>query len=75
MEEHTIGWAIKQMHNGSKVTRSGWNGPGQYLQLQVPDENSKMTKPYVYITTAQGDRIPWLASQTDLLGTDWDVVE
>lgn len=73
MNEHTIGWAIKQMQNGDKVQRIGWNGPGQYLQLQVPDEHSKMTKPYVYITSVQGDRIPWLASQTDLLATDWQV--
>jgi hypothetical protein len=70
-----IGWAIKQMHNGSKVARSGWNGKGQYLQLQVPDANSKMTLPYIYITTVQGDRVPWLASQTDILATDWSVVE
>ena len=74
MNENTIGWAIKQMQNGSKVTRAGWNGPNQHLELQVPDANSKMTKPYVFITTAAGDRIPWLASQTDLLATDWAVV-
>lgn len=73
MDEHTIGWAIKQMQNGDKVQRIDWNGPGQYLQLQVPDANSKMTKPYVYITTVRGDRVPWLASQTDLLATDWQV--
>jgi hypothetical protein len=68
---NTIGWAIKQMWDGNKVTRRGWNGPGQYLELQVPDEHSKMTLPYIYITTVQGDRVPWLASQTDILASDW----
>lgn len=69
-----IGWAIKQMHNGSKVTRAGWNGKNQWLELQVPDEHSKMTLPYVFITTVQGDRVPWLCSQTDLLARDWMLV-
>ena len=69
-----IGWAVKQMHNGLSVTRAGWNGPGQHLEMQVPDEHSKMTLPYIYITTVQGDLVPWLASQTDILAVDWEVV-
>ena len=75
MNEQGIGWAVKQMQNGAAVQREGWNGPGQFLRLQVPDEHSKMTLPYVYIVTVQGDLVPWLASQTDLLATDWRVVE
>lgn len=71
MEETGIGWAVQKMRNGARVARTGWNGPGQHLQLQVPDLNSKMSLPYVYITTVQGQRVPWLASQTDLLATDW----
>lgn len=74
MEEHGIGWAIKQMHNGARVTRTGWNGPGQSLELQTPDDHSKMTLPYIFINTVQGDRVPWLASQTDSLATDWEAV-
>lgn len=70
----TIGWAVKQLHNGARVARSGWNGKNMYLELQVPDVNSKMTLPYVYMRTAQGDLVPWLCSQTDLLATDWEQV-
>lgn len=29
----TFGWAIKQLQNGSKVQRAGWNGKGMYLWL------------------------------------------
>jgi hypothetical protein len=68
----TIGWAVKQMHNGDKVRRAGWNGKGMWLELQTPDAHSKMTLPYVYMSTAQGDLVPWLCSQTDLLATDWE---
>ena len=46
-----------------------------YLKLQIPDKNSKMTLPYIYMFTAQGDNVPWLASQTDMLTTDWGVAQ
>lgn len=69
--ENGIGWAIKQLWEGRRVCRQGWNGPGQSLELQVPDANSKMTLPYILINTVAGDRVPWFASQTDILATDW----
>lgn len=69
-----FGHALAALKAGQSVTRDGWNGKGQRLTLQVPDAHSKMTLPYIYITTVQGDRVPWLASQTDLLAEDWGVV-
>lgn len=63
-----------------KFARKGWNGKGIYIQLQVPDEHSKMTMPYIYMVTenlksdnpdAPRGRVPWLASQTDMLALDW----
>lgn len=69
-----IGQAVKEMRNGNKIQRTGWNGKGMYLMLQVPDEHSKMTLPYVYMYTADGNLVPWLCSQTDLLAVDWQVV-
>lgn len=53
------------------VSRVGWNGQGQYLELQRPDLNSKMTRPYIFIHTVDGGRVPWIASQSDLLSDDW----
>jgi hypothetical protein len=74
-EKNCIGWAVKQLWDKQKVRRQGWNGKGMYLMLQVPDANSKMTLPYVYMFTATKDLVPWLCSQTDLLATDWETVE
>jgi hypothetical protein len=71
MEIRSFGWALEMLEEGHRVSRRNWNGPGQYLELQVPDEHSKMTLPYIFITTVQGDRVPWLASQTDMLSKDW----
>ena len=74
VETFDFGEALKELKAGHKVTRGGWNGPGQYLELQVPDENSKMTLPYIYISTVKGDLVPWLPSQTDMLADDWELV-
>lgn len=71
--EFNFGTAVAAMQAGHHVTRTGWNGPGQFLALQLPDKKSKMTKPYIYITTVQGDLVPWLASQSDMLANDWRV--
>lgn len=70
----TIGEAVFMLQSGKRVARSGWNGKGMYLELQIPDANSKMTLPYVYMFTAQRDLVPWLCSQTDLLASDWEIV-
>lgn len=69
-----MGGALDALRAGKRISRSGWNGRNQYLELQVPDDHSKMTLPYVYIRTVQGDLVPWLCSQTDLLATDWVIV-
>ena len=66
--------ALALLKGGQCVSRLNWNGPGQWLHLQVPDWDSKMTLPYIYINTVSGDKVPWLASQTDLLSNDWYVV-
>ncbi len=79
--------ALDQLKEGKSVSRSGWNGKGIFITMQVPDAHSKMTRPYVYITIPAGtseqfgqegtvdQRIPWLCSQTDLLADDWFEVE
>lgn len=69
-----FGDAIEQLKLGHRVTREGWNGKDMYLELQVPDANSKMTLPYIFMFTAQCDLVPWLASQTDILSSDWSVL-
>jgi hypothetical protein len=79
-----FGQALEELKAGKKVSRKGWNGKGMWLCLQTPDEHSKMTLPYIYIeypvnpehhVYPNGSRCPWLASQTDMLAEDWEVVE
>ena len=71
---------LEALKSRMKVARQGWNGKGLWLELQVPDAHSKMTLPYIYINypndaiNTPGARVPWLASQTDLLAEDWVLV-
>lgn len=78
-----FGNALRAIKDGYAVRRKGWNGKGIFIELQEPDEHSKMTHPYIYIDTtglqsdnifAPRDRVPWLASQTDMLADDWELV-
>ena len=76
----TFSEALDIIKQGHKIARQGWNGKGLWLELQTPDAHSKMTLPYIYINypedakTTPGARVPWLASQTDLLAEDWGIV-
>ena len=46
-----FGEALEHLRLGGKVARSGWNGKGMWLALQVPTKTSKMTLPYIYMKT------------------------
>ena len=70
-----FGSALNCLKRGQAVARQGWNGKNMYLKLQTPDAKSKMTLPYIYMYTAQGDLVPWLASQSDMLSADWEIVD
>lgn len=67
--------ALVRLKNREAVYRTGWNGKGMWIHLQQPDEGSKMSLPYVYMQTADGELVPWVASQTDLMAEDWEVFE
>lgn len=67
----SFGKALKILKEGGTVTRPGWNGKRMWLKLQKPDEFSKMNLPFIYMSTAQQQLVPWIASQTDILAEDW----
>lgn len=86
--EHLVSFesALGAVRIGKSIQRAGWNGKGLIVKLQVPDENSKMSLPYLYIEYPESifdptgeiipaKRCPWLASQTDILTMDWRVID
>lgn len=75
MQGNSFAFALGALNSRAKVAREGWNGKGMYIELQTPTETSKMTRPYIFMKTADNQLVPWVASQTDLLAEDWIIVE
>ena len=80
----SFGLALESLKLGKRVARKGWNGKGIFIELQMPDNHSKMTSPYIFIDTtglqtdneaAPKSLVPWLASQTDMLSDDWEIIK
>jgi hypothetical protein len=74
-----FGDALHELKAGRRVAREGWNGNGMHLEAQVPDEHSKMTHPYLFMTIPEcqeGTRLlPWQPAQVDIFAGDWVVVD
>lgn len=77
-----FGYALDALRKGNRVSRSGWNGKGMWLRLvenyQIghdPHITGLKLLPWIGMKTADGSFVPWLASQTDILSTDWEVLE
>jgi len=78
----TFGDAIEAMKRGERVSRKGWNGKGMWLVLIMPGNAMHVSsaggfdmQPCIGMKTAQNTMQPgWLASQADMLASDWEVV-
>jgi hypothetical protein len=69
-----FGEALVALKDGEQVARTGWNGQNMYVEMQVPDKDSKMRRPYLFMRPVDGDLVPWVPSQSDLLAEDWETV-
>lgn len=90
MDYRDIGWAVQAMRAGNRMRRSGWNGKGVFIFLVLGSTFQVNRAPllgmypagttinyhaHVDMKTATGEIVPWVCSQSDLLATDWEVVE
>jgi len=81
--------ALTFIKQGHKVARRGWNSKGMFVFL-VPGSTFQVNRPpllgiypegttinyhaHVDMKTADGQIVPWLCSQTDMLANDWELV-
>ncbi len=47
--------------------------PDVKIKAQFPDEDSKMTAPYLYVESRYG-MVPWKETMIELFSEDWEVV-
>ena len=69
-----FGQALELLRQGKKLARIGWNNPSIWCELQIPDEYSKMTKPYIYMVK-YNDKFPTDLSCESILAEDWYVLD
>lgn len=85
-----FGEALKALKAGKRVARSiGWNGKGMFLFLVsgstfavnrppllgiYPEGKMVNYQPHIDMKTAQDMVVPWVASQSDMLAEDWEIV-
>ena len=83
----TFGEAINLAKKGARIARAGWNGKNQYVEIAtcISYKNAKGeivnaehdaigNQAFAFVGTS-GVQMGWLASQSDMLATDWRVVE
>jgi len=85
----TFSEALELIKSGCKVSRSGWNGKNMFVFLVhgsrflvnrppllgiYPEGTEISYRAHIDMKTADGSIVPWVASQTDLLADDWELV-
>lgn len=81
--------ALAYLKVGKRLQRAGWNGKGMFVFL-VAGSNFKVNRepllsimgkgaevtycPHIDMKTADNKVVPWIASQTDIMADDWQVV-
>lgn len=87
-EDMDFGTALKYLKfSSAKIARKGWNGKGMFIYFVPANEYPAQTQiakdtfgdmvpyqAYIAMKTVNGSVVPWLASQTDLLAEDWELV-
>ena len=66
------GLAIEAMKMGMKARLKHWSKE-VFICIQFPDEHSKMTAPYFYVTSRYG-LVPWNATQIEQMSDEWEIV-
>lgn len=78
-----FGEALSIIKLGNRVARAGWNAH-HFLEISTAvfsEPRRQNESPFIYMIVGEEDKlmpgalVPWVASQTDLLATDWFQVE
>ena len=81
-----FGKAIEAVKAGKRVSRAGWNGKGQYIELSTCVSYKNATGEIINVNHqalgnnaiafvgTSGVQLGWLASQADMLAEDWQIL-
>lgn len=78
-----FGEALERAKNGERISRIGWNGKNQFIELGsnvsyvrpngevVNAEHEQLGNHVLVFHGTSGVQVGWLASQADMLAEDW----
>lgn len=67
-----FGKAFEEVKKGKAMRLPQWS-KDVMIKAQFPDENSKMTAPYLYVESRYGS-VPWKETMIELFSEEWEVV-
>lgn len=77
--------AVRFIKAGCKLSRKGWSGKGQYIELashisyKTPDgetvnpDHEAIGNAAIAFVGTSGIQVGWLATQSDMLANDWEI--
>lgn len=75
VKRFTFGKALDAVQNGNaKGMRLPHWSDDVVIRVQYPDENSKMTAPYLYVESRFG-LVPWKETMIELFSVKWELIE
>lgn len=87
LENQTFGAAIEAAKSGKRISRIGWNGKKQYIELAtcisyknadgqvINCEHDAIGNKALAFVGTSGVQMGWLASQADMLAEDWCILD
>lgn len=81
-----FGKAIEAVKADKRVSRAGWNGKGQYIELAtcvsyknaageiINVNHQALGNNAIAFVGTSGVQLGWLASQADMLAEDWQIL-
>jgi len=76
-----FGTALAELKAGGRIARLGWNGANMFIFRVAHWDGTGDTalntcshSVFIAMKTADDKVVPWLASQTDILAEDWQLV-
>ena len=81
IETFDFSTALNYLKDGKVVQRLGWGNPNITVHVQLPDENSANTEPYLYMVKepltpdVKKKRFPLDLSCESIFANDWILVD
>lgn len=68
-----FGQGLEAVKQGKGMRLPNWS-TDVVIRVQYPDEQSKMTAPYLYVESRFG-LVPWKETMIELFSENWEIVE